>query len=42
MEPTVGPKRVILGNITVRSDLLDQIKETQKNDQMVQKWVEKV
>ena len=26
----------------MRYDLLDRIKETQKNDQMVQKWVEKV
>ena len=33
---------MILGNITVKSDLLNQIKEAQENDRMVQKWVRKV
>ena len=40
--PRLDRQRVILGNITVRSNLLDRIKEAQKNDRMVQKWVEKV
>ena len=30
--PRLERKKVILGNITVRSDLLDRIKKVQKND----------
>ena len=40
--PRLDRQRVILENITVKFDLLDRIKEGQKNDQMVQKLVEKV
>ncbi|XP_071912345.1 uncharacterized protein [Coffea arabica] len=40
--PRLDRQRVILCNITVRSDLLDRIKKAQKNDQMMQKWTEKV
>ena len=36
------PQRVIFENITVKSTLLDRIKETQKRDPEVQKWIEKV
>ena len=35
--PRLERQKVILGNITLRSDLLDRIKEVQKNDQMLQK-----
>ena len=40
--PRLERQKVILGNITVRSNLLDRIKKVRKNDQMVQKWVEEV
>ena len=33
---------MIFCNISIRSDMLDRIKEAQKNDQIVQKWIEKV
>ncbi|XP_071912353.1 uncharacterized protein [Coffea arabica] len=35
-------QKVIFGNIRVTSTLLDRIKEAQKKDPMVQKWIEKV
>ena len=40
--PRLEPQRVIFGNITVKSTLLDRIKKVQKEDPKVQKWVEKV
>ena len=40
--PRLEQKRVIFGNITMKSTLLDRIKEVQKGDPEVQKWVEKV
>nr|XP_027082341.1 uncharacterized protein LOC113704657 [Coffea arabica] len=41
-KPRLEPKKVIFGNIEVKSTLLDRIKEGQVKDPMVQKWVEKV
>ena len=35
--PRLERQKVILGNITVTSDLLGRIKKAQKNDQIVQK-----
>nr|XP_027101520.1 uncharacterized protein LOC113722404 [Coffea arabica] len=40
--PRLDRQRVIFGNITVRSGLLDRIKEAQRNDRMVQKWIGEV
>ena len=40
--PRLDRQRVIFCNITVRSDLLDRIKEAQRNDRMVQRWTEEV
>ena len=40
--PRLECQKVIFKNITVSSTLLDQIKETQKKDSVVQKWMEKV
>ena len=40
--PRLESQRVIFENITVKSTLLDRIKEVQKGDPEVQKWVEKV
>ena len=36
------PRKVILGNIVVKSVLLDRIKEIQEKDSEVQKWVKKL
>ncbi|XP_071912306.1 uncharacterized protein [Coffea arabica] len=36
------PRKLILGNIVVKSVLLDRIKEAQEKDSEVQKWLEKV
>ena len=33
---------MIFGNIIIKSSLLERIKEAQKSDPMVQKWLEKV
>nr|XP_027100973.1 uncharacterized protein LOC113720231 [Coffea arabica] len=41
-KPHLKPKRVIFGNIEVKSALMERIKEGQVKDPMVQKWVEKV
>nr|XP_027090379.1 uncharacterized protein LOC113711411 [Coffea arabica] len=41
-KPRLELKKVILGNIEVKSILLDRIKEGQVKGPMVQKWVEKV
>ncbi|XP_071926101.1 uncharacterized protein [Coffea arabica] len=41
-KPRLEPKKVIFGNIEMKSTLLDRIKEGQVKDPMVQKWVEKV
>ncbi|XP_071916225.1 uncharacterized protein [Coffea arabica] len=41
-KPRLEPKKVIFGNIEVKSTLLDRIKDGQVKDPMVQKWVEKV
>ncbi|XP_071920667.1 uncharacterized protein [Coffea arabica] len=40
--PRLDRQRVIFCNITVRSELLDRIKEAQRNDRMVQKWIGEV
>ena len=40
--PRLEHKKIIFGNIRVTSALLGRIKETQTEDPMVQKWVEKV
>ncbi|XP_071918797.1 uncharacterized protein [Coffea arabica] len=40
--PRLDRQRVIFCNITVRADLLDRIKEAQRNDRMVQKWTGEV
>ena len=40
--PRLEPQRVIFWNITVNSTLLDRVKETQKTDPEVQKWIEKI
>nr|XP_027090336.1 uncharacterized protein LOC113711370 [Coffea arabica] len=41
-KPRLEPKKVIFGNIEVKSTLLDRFKEGQVKDPMVQKWVKKV
>ncbi|XP_071933170.1 uncharacterized protein [Coffea arabica] len=40
--PRLEPKKVIFGNIEVKSALMERIKEGQVKDPIVQKWVEKV
>nr|XP_027090335.1 uncharacterized protein LOC113711369 [Coffea arabica] len=40
--PRLEPRKVIFGNIEVKSTLLDQIKEGQMKEPTVQKWVERV
>ena len=40
--PRLECQKAIFNNITVRSTLMDWIKETQKKDSAVQKWAEKV
>ncbi|XP_071901870.1 uncharacterized protein [Coffea arabica] len=40
--PHLEPRKVILGNIEVKSTLLDRIKEGQMKEPTVQKWVERV
>ena len=40
--PRFEPRKVILGNIAVKSTLLVHIKEAQEKDFEVQKWLEKV
>ena len=40
--PRLESQRVIFWNITMKSTLLDRIKETQKGNPEVQKWIEKV
>lgn len=41
-KPRLESKRVIFGNIEVKSALMERIKEGQVKDPIVQKWVEKV
>ena len=40
--PRLESQKVIFGNIEMRSTILDRIKEGQKKEPMVQKWVERV
>ena len=40
--PRLEQRKVIFGNIVMRSTLLDHIKEAQKKDLKVQKWLVKV
>ena len=40
--PRLEPQKVIFENIEVKSTLLDRIKEGQKKEPTVQKWVERV
>ena len=40
--PRLERQKVIFRNITMKSTLLDRIKETQKKDSVVQKWMKKV
>ena len=40
--PCLECQKVIFENIMVKSTLLDRIKEAQKKDSVVQKWMEKV
>ena len=40
--PSLEHKKMTFGNIRVTSAILDRIKEAQKEDLMVQKWVDKV
>ena len=40
--PHLEPQTDIFGNIMVKSTLLDRIKEGQKKEPTVQKWLEKV
>ncbi|XP_027181926.1 uncharacterized protein LOC113780313 [Coffea eugenioides] len=40
--PRLEPRKVILGNIVVKSVFLDRIKKAQEKDSEVQKWLEKV
>ncbi|XP_071928107.1 uncharacterized protein [Coffea arabica] len=42
LNPRFEPRKVILGNIVVKSILLEHIKEAQEMDFEVQKWLEKV
>ncbi|XP_027150302.1 anthocyanidin 3-O-glucosyltransferase 1-like [Coffea eugenioides] len=41
-KPRLEPKKVIFGNIKVKSTMLDRIKEGQMKQPTVQKWVERV
>ena len=38
--PRLELRKVILGNIVVKSVLLDRIKEAQEKDSEIQKWLE--
>ena len=38
--PRLEPRKVILGNIVMKSTLLERIKEAQEKDAEVQKWLE--
>ena len=40
--PRLEPRKVIFGNIVMKSTLLEPIKEIQEKDFEVQKWLEKV
>ena len=40
--PRLEPQKVIFENIAVKSTLLDRIKEGQKKEPTVQKWIERV
>ena len=40
--PRLEPRKMILGNIVVKSTLLDRIKKAQEKDSEVQKWLEKI
>ena len=39
--PRLEPRKVILGNIVVKSTLLEHIKEAQEKNFEVQKWLKK-